>query len=166
MLTTDVSPQRILKSLPKSRDRAITAERLAEALRLGEPQAARVRQYLAEFARAGLAVSKGKLYWRKKVDGLLIGTLRGTRSGAAFVVPDDERERRFGDLYIADHSMGAAMHGDKVIARVTGNYQAGRAGRVEAVLVRANSTIVGQFVEFRKDRFVAPIDEKFLHNIN
>ena len=83
----DLSPQRVLKALPKSRERAVTVDRLAEALGLSETQTARLREYLKEFARTGLAATKNHRYWRKSLEGMLIGTLRGTRSGHAFVVP-------------------------------------------------------------------------------
>lgn len=166
MLTTDLSPQRVLQSLPKSRDRQINADKLAEALGLTDAQQKRLRQYLAEFARVGMASAKGGRYWRKQAPGLLIGTLRGTRSGHAFVVPDDEREREQGDLYVSERSMGAALNGDKVIARVTGVSARGREGRVEGVLHQANPTVVGRFIKLRSESFVSPLDEKFLYEVS
>ena len=166
MLATNLSPQRVLQALPKSRERAITADRMSDALGLNESQSARLRQYLTEFARAGLATAKGGRYWRKQVAGLLIGTLRGTRSGHAFVVPDDERERTEGDLYIGERQRGAALHGDSVIARVIGITARGREGRIEAVLYRASPTVVGRFVRLATECFVSPIDERFLYEIS
>ncbi|HWP43139.1 MAG TPA: hypothetical protein VNO14_07895, partial [Blastocatellia bacterium] len=166
MLTTDLSPQRVLQSLPKSRDRAVTVERLAAALNLTRSQTARLEEYLAEFVRAGLATARGKSYWRKPSSGLLIGTLRGTRSGHAFVVPDDERARASGDLFVSERSMGGALHGDKVIARVIGTTGRGREGRIESVLHQANSTLVGRFIRLKRECFVSPIDERFLYEVN
>lgn len=166
MLTTNLSPQRILQSLSKSRERAVTVERLAEALGLNDTQTARLREYLKEFVRVGLAGVKGGCYWRKPSSGLLIGVLRGTRSGHAFVIPDDEREKPSGDLFIGERAMGAAMHGDTVIARVTGRDARGREGRIETVLHRANPTIVGRFIKLNSESFVSPIDERFLYEIS
>ncbi|MCI0489295.1 MAG: ribonuclease R, partial [Blastocatellia bacterium] len=166
MLTTDLSPQKVLRALPRSRDRSMTPNQMASALGLTESQETMLGEYLAEFARAGLASVKGGRYWRKQAAGLLIGTLRGTRSGHAFVLPDDEGERRQGDLYISERAMGAALHGDKVIARVTGITMRGREGRVEAVLHRANPTVVGRFIKLAKLSFVSPIDERFLYEIS
>ncbi len=166
MITTSLSPQRVLQSLPRSRERAVTADALAEKMGLDESQTAKLRQYLAEFARTGLASAKSGRYWRKQATGLLIGTLRGTRSGHAFVVPGDEKERERGDLYISERAMGAALNGDKVIVRVTGISERGREGRVEAVLHQANPTVVGRFVKLAAESFVSPIDEKFIYEIN
>jgi ribonuclease R len=144
----------------------VTVDRLVEALGLNESQTAGLRKYLAEFVRVGFAASKGGRYWRKQGEGLLIGTLRGTRSGHAFVVPDDERERKDGDLFIGERSMGEALNGDTVIARVIRITGRGREGRVEAILHHANPTVVGRFVKLTNESFVSPIDEKFLYEIS
>jgi len=166
MLTTDLSPQRILQALPNSKSRAVTSERLAETLGLTASQAATLASYLAEFARAGLAAKSGGKFYRKRAPGLLIGTLRGTRSGHAFVIPDDERERADGDLFIGERALGTAIHGDKVIARVVATTSRGREGRIEAVLQQANPTTVGRFIKLKNQTFVSPLDEKLHHDIS
>jgi ribonuclease R len=162
----EIQPQMILQALPRSRERAVAPDRLAEALELGPEQTSRLRQYLAELVDAGLAVSKAGRYWRKQSGNLLIGTLRGTRSGHAFVVPDDERERQKGDLHINERVLGSAMHGDKVIARAIGQTARGRDGQIEAVLRRANTTTVGRFAKRGKEYLVLPLEEKFLYEIS
>jgi ribonuclease R len=151
--------------MPKSRERGITADRLAEALSLSESQSARLALFLKEFVRVGLAAAKGGRYWRRQAPGFLIGTLRGTRSGHAFVVPDDPKEREKGDLFVNTRAMGAALHGDIVIARVTGVRERGREGRVDAVLHHANETVIGTFVKLKSESFASPIDERFLYEI-
>src|SRR4029453_15592938 len=102
----DLSPQRVLQALPKSRERAVRAENLVEALKLSESQSASLSAFLGEFIRVGLATAKGGRYWRKHASGFLIGTLRGTRSGHAFIVPEDPLEREKGDLFINARAMG------------------------------------------------------------
>ena len=156
----------MLQALPKTRERAITPDRLAFALELQPAQIPRLLEYLTEFARLGMASRKAGRYWRKQSGHLLIGTLRGTRSGHAFVVPDDEHERTKGDLHISDSSLGSAMHGDKVIARVSGQSARGRSGAIEAVLRRVNTIVVGRFILLKGECLVAPIEEKFLYDIN
>src|SRR4030095_9774678 len=146
-------------------DRGITADRLIKALKLPESQSSQLLVYLKEFVRVGLASSKGGRYWRRHVTGFVMGTLRGTRSGHAFVIPDDVKERASGDLFVNARSMGSGLNGDTVIARVTGVRERGREGRVEAVLIHANETGVGTFVKGQTENFVSPIDEKFLYNI-
>jgi ribonuclease R len=164
-VSTDLSPQRVLQSLPGSREHGITADLLIKALKLPESQSSQLLTYLKEFVRVGLATSKGGRYWRRHVTGFVIGTLRGTRSGHAFVIPDDVKERASGDLFVNARSMGSGLNRDKVIARVTGVRDRGREGRVEAVLIHANETVVGTFVKSKIENFVSPIDERFLYNI-
>jgi ribonuclease R len=163
MVTTNLSPQRVLQALPKSREHGVTLVRLAEALNLSQSQSARFGVFLKEFVRVGLVAAKGGRYWRKQAPGFVIGTLRCTRSGHAFVVPDDPKEREKGDLFVNARAMGAALHGDSVIARVTGVRERGREGRVEAVLHHANETVIGTFVKLKSESFVSPIDERFLY---
>ncbi len=166
MITANLSPQRVLQALPKSREHAVTLDRLAEALNIRESQSARFGAFLKEFVRVGLAAAKGGRYWRKQAPGFLIGTLRGTRSGHAFVVPDDPKEREKGDLFVNARAMGAGLHGDTVIVRVTGVRERGREGRIEAVLHHANETVIGTFVRLKSEGFVSPIDERFLYQIS
>jgi len=166
MVTIPLSPQKALQALPKSRERAVTADRLAEALGLPESQSAQLGAFLKEFVRVGLAAGKAGRYWRKDAPGFAIGTLRGTRSGHAFVVPDDPLERDKGDLFVNSRAMGEALHGDIVIARVTGVRERGREGRIEAVLRRANETVIGTFVRLKSETFVSPIDERLLYEIS
>ena len=165
MPTTQISPQRVLQALPKSRERGISSNRLAEALNLSEGRSAMLETLLNEFVRVGLAAAKGGRYWRKQGSGFLIGTLRCTRSGHAFVVPDDPKEREKGDLFINARAMGAGLHEDSVIARVTGIRERGREGRVEAVLRHVNQTVIGTFVKLKSESFVSPIDERFIYEI-
>ena len=164
-MNTHLSPQRVLQSLPKSRERGVTADNLSEALKLSESQNAQLLKFLKEFTRLGLTSSKGGRYWRRHAFGFLVGTLRGTRSGHAYVVPDDPKERERGDLFINARAMGPGLHGDIVIARVTGVREKGREGRIEAVLHRVNETVVGTFVKLKTESFVSPTDDRFLYNI-
>lgn len=166
MALANPSPQKVLEALPRARERAIRADQLAEAMKLADSQASSVAVLLNEFVRVGLAATKGGRYSRKTSHGLLIGTLRGTRSGHAFVLPDDPTERAKGDLFVNTRAMGSALHGDTVVARVTGVEKRGREGRVEAVLHRANKTIIGKFIKLKTENVVSPIDEKFLYEIS
>lgn len=166
MFKRDISAQTVLQSLPKSRDRGIDVRSLTEALKLNASQEPQARALLDQFVRAGVAGSKGGRYWRKHAAGTLIGTLRGTRSGHAFVVPHDPLERDRGDLHVGSREMGEALHGDTVIAQVTRASERGREGRVQLVLHRANQTVVGSFIKLKTGGLVAPIDERFLHEIS
>ena len=90
MIAIDLSPQKVLQSLPKSRDRSITANDLADALNLTAPQREQLQKFLEKFVKLKMAAVEKQRYYRKQSQALLIGTLRCTRSGFAFVTPDDE----------------------------------------------------------------------------
>ena len=156
----------MLEALPKSKDRAITPARLAAALGFDRDEEAPIRECLDEFVRVGLASAKSGRFHRKSGHGLLIGTLRGTRSGHAFVVPDDDRERAQGDVYIGEESLGQALHGDTVVVRITRSGARGRSGSVQSVLHRANLTVVGRFIRLKSECLVSPIEEKLLYEIS
>src|SRR5689334_17695067 len=116
----NLAPQKILQALSKARERCIDADRLAKALALPASQITELRELLKKFEQSGLAAVKGGCYWRTQTNALVIGTLRCTRTGYCFVVPDDELEKKRGDFFIREKDMGAAMQGDKVVVRLTG----------------------------------------------
>ncbi|MGC4055214.1 MAG: hypothetical protein QM757_40780 [Paludibaculum sp.] len=65
-----------------------------------------------------------------------------------------------GDVFLPPNSMGAAMHGDRVLARIT-HVQGGRAeGEIRKTLRRAHPTVVGEYRVGRRQSFVVPHDNK------
>ena len=159
-----IYPQRLLEALPP-RNKAVDAARMAELLKLPASQEPMLREQLKLFVQTGLASSKGGRFWKTRSTGTLIGTIRVTRSKHSFLIPDDPRERDRGDLFIGERRLGGALNGDKVIARIIGINERGREGRVEAVLHRANATLVGRLSRIGKFLAVVPIDDRILAEI-
>jgi ribonuclease R len=77
--------------------------------------------------------------------GLIKGRVIGHPDGFGFLKPEDGGE----DLFLAAKQMHKALHGDIVLARVTGTDRRGRReGSIVEVLERANARVVGRlFVE-------------------
>jgi ribonuclease R len=77
--------------------------------------------------------------------GLIKGRVIGHPDGFGFLKPEDGGE----DLFLAAKQMHKALHGDIVLARVTGLDRKGRReGSIVEVLERANAKVVGRlFVE-------------------
>jgi ribonuclease R len=77
--------------------------------------------------------------------GLIKGRVIGHPDGFGFLKPEDGGE----DLFLAAKQMHKALHGDIVLARVTGTDRRGRReGSIVEVLERANAKVVGRlFVE-------------------
>src|SRR5262249_51273877 len=89
------------------------------------------------------------------------GRLSVHKDGYAFVIPDVPVPGLRGDLYIPKESAAQAMHGDKVIARISRIERDGRAdGEIVRVLKRAHPRVVGEFRIRRRGLFVVPHDER------
>ncbi|PYX64057.1 MAG: ribonuclease R, partial [Acidobacteria bacterium] len=74
------------------------------------------------------------------------------RDGFGFVIPDPKslsgplKSKLAGDIFIAPHQIGTAMHGDQVLVEIANVRPDGRAeGRIVRTVNRAHSTVVGIF---------------------
>src|SRR5580658_5518193 len=103
---------------------------------------------------------------------LVVGRLSMHRDGFGFVIPDSSslspslKSRLAGDIFIAPHAIGNAMHGDRVLVDVMAVRPDGRAeGRIVRPVVRAHPTVVGIFHYGSRHNFVKPIDSKITQDI-
>ncbi len=77
------------------------------------------------------------------------------------------------DLFIAAENTGTALHGDKVVARITRDEryariksgQARAEGRVIRILERAHDSIVGTLQQSKNFFYVVPDDPRIVHNV-
>jgi ribonuclease R len=100
---------------------------------------------------------------------LVTGTLSVHQSGFAFLPREKAGEQ---DLYISAENTGTAMHGDRVVARITRDERFARAkgrdraeGRVIRILERAHDTIVGTLQQSKNFFYVVPDDPRIVHNV-
>ena len=96
---------------------------------------------------------------------LIVGTLRCTRKGFCFVVPDVKTNPPAQDILVRESGLGSALHGDKVAVYIVSYHKGKPEGRIDKVLQRTNQTVVGHFVQSRRAQHVTPIEEKFLYDI-
>jgi len=97
---------------------------------------------------------------------LIAGRLVAHRDGYGFVVPDAPVPGMEGDLFVGAASIGEAMHGDRVEARIERHRRDGRAeGRIVRVTKRAHPTVVGLFRYGDRGTAVIPFDVRLLHEI-
>lgn len=95
-----------------------------------------------------------------------IGRLNMHRDGYGFVIPDTPPPGLDGDVFIPPRRTAHAMHGDRVLARISRFDPTGRAeGEVERVLGRAHPTIVGEFRYHRRGCFVIPHDRRIQNEV-
>ena len=105
-------------------------------------------------------------------ENLVVGRLTMHRDGFGFVIPDASslpaalKSRLAGDIFIAPHLIGNAMHGDRVLVDISNVRPDGRAeGRIVRPVVRANPTVVGIFHYGSRHNYVAPMDSKITQEI-
>ena len=103
---------------------------------------------------------------------LVVGRLTMHRDGFGFVIPDASslsaslKSRLAGDIFIAPHAIGNAMHGDRVLVDITAIRPDGRAeGRIVRPVMRAHPTVVGIFHYGSRHNSVKPIDSKITMEI-
>ncbi len=93
--------------------------------------------------------------------GLVTGRIVVHRDGYGFVVPDAPLPDVEGDLFVPPGSIGDAMHGDAVAARIEKRRLDGRAeGRVVRIVRRAHPTVVGVFRYEHRGNFFEPFETR------
>jgi ribonuclease R len=96
----------------------------------------------------------------------IAGRLVAHRDGYGFVVPEKPVPGMEGDIFISPSNIGDAMHGDRVLARITRRHPDGRfEGRIEKIAERAHPTIVGLFRYGPRENTVLPYDIRIAHEI-
>ncbi|WP_127836291.1 ribonuclease R [Clostridium prolinivorans] len=95
--------------------------------------------------------------------GLVVGKLQGHQKGYGFVIPENNES----DVFIPISSMSGAMHGDKVIAKVTKEEQGGkrREGEIIRILKRNNKTIIGIYEDSKNFGFVIADNKRIAQDI-
>jgi ribonuclease R len=103
---------------------------------------------------------------------LVAGRLTMHRDGFGFVIPDSKslssalKAKLTGDIFIAPHLIGNAMHGDLVLVDISNVRPDGRAeGRIVRPVMRAHPTVVGIFHYGSRGGYVRPIDSKITQEI-
>ena len=127
-----------------------------------------LRKILRELERAGeiARIRKNRYVLPAEAD-LVAGKLSIHPAGYGFLSPEKSGEP---DVFIAAENIGTAMHGDRVVARVSRDtpsdrIKGRREGRVIRILERAHDTIVGTLQRSRNFYYVVPDDPRFVHDI-
>lgn len=100
-----------------------------------------IREVLDSFVKSGLAESADQgRYKYKHQEDFIIGVVDVTRSGAGYLISDEEKE----DLYIQSENMNMALHGDKVKVKTFLSKKGKRLeGKVVEVVERSRSAYPG-----------------------
>ena len=127
-----------------------------------------LRKTLRDLERAGeiARIRKDRYVLPAEAD-LITGKLSVHPAGYAFLTSE---KPGLPDVFIAAENVGTAMHGDRVVARISPESPAGRIkgrreGRVIRILERAHDTMVGTLQRSRSFYYVVPDDPRFVHDI-
>jgi ribonuclease R len=94
--------------------------------------------------------------------GFVAGKVSAHRDGFGFVIPDEPGE----DLFLSDKEMQKVLHGDRVLAKVTGTDRRGRQeGTIVEVVTRANTHVIGRLLNENGVWIVAPEDKRIGQDI-
>jgi len=127
-----------------------------------------LRKTLRELEHAGeIAHIRKNRYVLPAEADLVAGKLSIHQAGYGFLTPEKSGEP---DVFVAAENVGVAMHGDRVVVRISRDaphdrIKGRREGRVIRILERAHDTIVGTLQRSRNFYYVVPDDPRFVHDI-
>ncbi len=171
-----LSDSTILKHIARQPKRAAGFKQLVRELGLHGSARGELDSHLQKLVSAGELIQLNSDRYaipQPAADkNLVVGRLSMHRDGFGFVIPDASslspslKSRLAGDIFIAPHAIGDAMHGDRVLVDIMAVRPDGRAeGRIVRPVVRAHPTVVGIFHYGSRNNFVKPIDSKITQDI-
>src|SRR6266487_210755 len=160
--------EQVLALLARKDYRPLDKTDIARKLGLTPSERVALRKTLRELERAGqiARIRKNRYVLPAEAD-LIAGKLSIHQVGYGFLSPETPGEP---DVFIAAENIGTAMHGDRVVARISpdtpyGRIKGRREGRVIRILERAHDMIVGTLQRSQNFYYVVPDDPRFVHDI-
>ncbi len=160
--------EHVLALLARKDYRPLDKTDIARKLGLTASERVALRKALHELEREGeiARIRKNRYVLPAEAD-LVTGKLSIHPVGYGFLTSEKSGES---DVFIAAENVGTAMHGDRVVARLSpeapsGRIKGRREGRVIRILERAHDTVVGTVQRSRNFYYVVPDDPRFVHDI-
>ncbi len=138
-------------------------EELCEALDVAEEEFDLFERRVRAMERDGqvLRNRRGTFILPDKAD-LVRGRVQGHADGFGFLVREDKQP----DLFLGPKEMREVLHGDRVIARITGTDRRGRPeGKIVEILERGNMRVVGRVLDEHGVLLVVPEDRRIAQDI-
>lgn len=145
-----------------------TPREIIRELRITREQRTSLKRLLRHLVNDGALVQiKGNRYGLPDRMDLVVGKFDGHPSGFGFVAPDRPIEGLTRDIYVPEHHLKEALHGDRVVVRIERYREDGRAeGRIVQVLERSATTVVGRYeVDGSGLGYVTPFDKRLTADI-
>ena len=142
---------------------SLDATTLARALSVKPAAVDVLGRRLNAMERDGQLRSDGNGTWSlADQSGFIAGKISAHRDGYGFVIPDEPGN----DLFLNDKEMQKVLHGDKVLAKVTGTDRRGRLeGTIVEVVERANTHVIGRLLNEGGVWIVSPEDQRMNQDI-
>src|SRR5881396_1765716 len=160
--------EQVLVLLARKDYRPLDKTDIARKLGLTPSERVALRKTLRELERAGqiARIRKNRYVLPAEAD-LIAGKLSIHQVGYGFLTPETPGGP---DVFIAAENIGTAMHGDRVVARISRDtphdrIKGRREGRVIRILERAHDTIVGTLQRSPNFYYVVPDDPRFVHDV-
>ena len=160
--------EQVLALLARNDYRPLNKVDIARRLGFGGSERVALRKTLRELEHAGeiARIRKNRYVLPAEAD-LVAGKLSIHPAGYGFLSPEKSGDP---DIFIAAENIGTAMHGDRVVARISRDaphdrIKGRREGRIIRILERAHDTIVGTLQRSRNFYYVVPDDPRFVHDI-
>ena len=163
--------EKILALLARKDYRPLDKINIARQLVLTSSNRVALRKILRELERSGeiARIRKNRYVLPAEAD-LVAGTLSIHQAGYGFLTTEIPEQP---DIFIPAENTGTAMHGDRVVARITRDEAYPRAkdrrgrreGRIIRILERARDTIVGTLQHSRNFYYVVPDDPRLVHDV-
>src|SRR6266403_2142081 len=160
--------EQVLALLARKDYRPLDKTDIARKLGLTASERVALRKTLRELERAGqIARIRKHRYVLPAEADLIAGKLSIHQVGYGFLTPETPGGP---DVFIAAENIGTAMHGDRVVARISRDtphdrIKGRREGRVIRILERAHDTIVGTLQRSPNFYYVVPDDPRFVHDV-
>ena len=141
----DTLKERIYAFMREDAYRPLPEAELRTGLGLPESEGKELSDALAALEAEGAVIrNRSGLYGLPSRMNLVVGRLSMSPKGFGFIIPDVRETEEETDVFVPGSAMGTAMHGDRVVARVTPSEQPGRAreGEIIRILERVNTHIV------------------------
>ena len=160
--------ERIVGYMRTAAYKPLTADDLAAAMNLAQEELALFWTALEELEKTAAVIrTRHERFGVPERMNLVVGRLSMSAKGFGFIIPEVREKETDGDIFVPGVSLGGAMNGDRVVARISPSEIAGRSreGEIIRIVERANEQIVGTFEESRHFGFVTPDDKKIGQDI-
>ncbi|NYT25620.1 ribonuclease R [Alcaligenaceae bacterium] len=158
----EVPSREVLMQQLRSFGKPMSIEALARAAGAAVPLSTGFERRLRAMERDGQVYvnQQGKVQVNTKLE-FIAGRVQGHRDGFGFLLRDDGGP----DLFLSPREMLKVLHGDRVLAKIDGEYRGKLEGAIVEVLERRTDRLVGRFLRERGASIVVPEDQRIKHDI-